>query len=43
MMRLMGIARRNGVLLLAAVTLTACAPAAEPSAAPRPEDCARTG
>jgi polar amino acid transport system substrate-binding protein len=41
MMRLMGIARRNGVLLIAAVPLPACAPAAGPSAALRPEDCRR--
>lgn len=39
MMRLMAFARTLGVLLVAAAAVAACAPAAEPYAAPRPEDC----
>ncbi|MEO3758177.1 ABC transporter substrate-binding protein [Mycobacterium sp. B14F4] len=35
----MGIARTLGVLLVAAAVVAACAPAAEPYAAPRPEEC----
>ena len=39
MIRCMGSARMLGVLLAATVAVAACAPAAEPYAAPRPEDC----